>query len=432
MIASADDDAARRPPGNASGITSPDFVEIPEAFGRGKPADKKKPDKNKKKKSDDEEDEESDQGEKKKSDDDEAGDGEGDHDQEKKKKKPFWKRPVLLTVMIVVTLLLIAGGVIWWLMTRNYESTDDAFIDGNIVQVAPRVAGRVRSLNVNDNEFVYADTVVIDIDPAPFQATYDNAAAAVQQAQANVEQAKANVAVQEANAGQAKADVAAAQATAVNAESDYRRYLALAPPARAQQQVDSATSNYKNAEAQVVAAQAKAASVDAQVQAARTAVDAAVAAVAAAKAQLDQAALDLQYVRVTAGQDGFVTRRTVQKGNYVQVGQELLDIVPKDVWVTANFKETQLRYMRPGQPVTITVDAYPSRKYKATVQSLQTGTGSVFTTLPPENATGNFVKIVQRVPVKIVFDEPLDRVFAPGESVEPSVDIRSGRNDGRK
>ena len=403
-------------------------IGMPEAFGRGESVGRRNPEHRHKQDDDDAEQvsqEKSTKG-------DANGQGKNDlteansagNDQNK---KPFWKRPVLLSVMIAVTLLLITVGVIWWLMTRNYESTDDAFIDGHIVQVAPRVAGRVLSLNVNDNQFVHADTVVINLDPAPFQASYDNAAAAVQEAQAKVDQAVADVAVQVATANQDHADVNAAVATAINATADYRRFLALLPPARAQQQVDAATSNYRNAEAQVVAARAKAASADAQVMASRASVKAAIAELAAAQAQLETAALDLKYVRVTAGQDGFVTRRTVEQGNYVQVGQEIMDIVCKDVWVTANFKETQLRYMRPNQPVTVTVDAYPDHDYKAHVQSIQTGTGAVFTTLPPENATGNFVKIVQRVPVKIVFDEPLDRVLAVGESVEPSVYIRSGR-----
>ncbi|HWE00771.1 MAG TPA: HlyD family secretion protein [Tepidisphaeraceae bacterium] len=342
-------------------------------------------------------------------------------------KKPFWKRPVLLFSIIGVVLLLSLGGLIWWLLTRNYEKTDDAFIDGRMIHVAPRVAGRVASLDVDDNQFVEAGAVLIRIDKAPFQASYENAQAMLQQAQVKVQQSQADLTVQQANAEQAKADVVVAQANAANAEADFRRYQSVAPAARSQQQVDTSTANAKSTAAQVIAAQKKAASAEAQVKSSQTAIDAAKSQVLAAQAQLDEAALNLQYTDVTAGQAGFVTRRTVEKGNYVQVGQEILVVVPKNVWVTANYKETQLTYMRPGQPVEIEVDAFPGRTYRAHVDSIQTGTGAVFSVLPPENATGNYVKIVQRVPVKVIFDEPLDRVLAPGESVEPRVDIRTGR-----
>jgi membrane fusion protein (multidrug efflux system) len=353
--------------------------------------------------------------------------GSGAQKQAKPKKKPFWKRPVLLSVMISVLLVLVAAGVIFWLVMRNYEETDDAYIDGHIVHVAPRVAGRVLSLNVTDNQMVDAGTVVIEIDPADFVVARDRAVAAQQQSEARLQQAQANELVAEANAAQAHADVTVAQANATNAQEDFRRIQRLQPEARTQQQVDQITANQQATAATVLAQEKRAASMDAQIQAARTAITAAQADIASAKANVEQADLNLRYCKVTAGQAGFVTRRTVEAGNYVQVGQELLDIVPKDVWVTANYKETQLTNMKPSQAVSISIDAFPGHKYRGHVDSLQTGSGAVFSLLPPENATGNFVKIVQRVPVKVLFDEQLDHILAPGMSVETTVSTGHGQ-----
>lgn len=387
----------------------------PEAFGRGKHQETKN-------------EEDAEDGKKN----DGGGEGENEKDSGEKNhpsKKPFWKRPILLSVIIGVALVCIIGGMLWWLDARNYESTDDAFIDGHIVHVAPRVSGRVASLNVDDNQYVEAGTVVINIDKAPFQASVDNATAAVEQAQAKVLQAEADLIVQQANAEQAKADVVVAQANAENAEQDYQRFQSLPAEARSRQQIDNSTANQKSTAAQETAAEKKAASAEAQVQASATAIQAAKAQVAAAQAQLEQANLDLQYTDVTAGQAGYVTMRRVEKGNYVQVGEELLTLVPKNVWVTANFKETQLTYVKQNQPVEISIDAFPGRKYRGHIDSVQTGTGAVFSVLPPENATGNFVKIVQRVPVKVLFDDVPDHVLAPGMSVEPTVDIRGGREN---
>jgi membrane fusion protein (multidrug efflux system) len=256
---------------------------------------------------------------------------------------------------------------------------------------------------------------------------HDRAVAAQQQAEARLQQAQANELVAEANAAQAHADVTFAQANATNAEEDFRRILRLQPEARTQQQVDQITANQQSSAATVLAQQKKAASMDAQTQAAKTAITAAQADIASAKANVEQADLNLRYCSVTAGQAGFVTRRTVEAGDYVQVGQELLDIVPRDVWVTANYKETQLTNMKPNQTVSISVDAFPGHDYRGHVNSIQTGSGAVFSVLPPENATGNFVKIVQRVPVKILFDETLDHILAPGMSVETTVKTGHGQ-----
>jgi membrane fusion protein (multidrug efflux system) len=220
--------------------------------------------------------------------------------------------------------------------------------------------------------------------------------------------------------------VTGAEAEAQRTNDDLNRYKSVESQAvsksafdLAQAQARSATANLEAARSQVKAAQA-------EVALSEAGVETATAAVQQAEAKLQQAQLNLSYTKILAPLDGRVTARTVQMGNYVQPGQALLALVPKDVWVTANFKETQLTYMKPGQPVQLSVDAYPNRKFKGKVDSLQAGTGARFSLLPPENAVGNYVKVVQRVPVKIVFDEtlPTNLDIAPGMSVEPKVKVK--------
>jgi membrane fusion protein (multidrug efflux system) len=193
-----------------------------------------------------------------------------------------------------------------------------------------------------------------------------------------------------------------------------------------QSQRDLAQAQARSTGANVEAAREQVKAAEAQVSLSRASVETAAAGVKQAEASLELAELNLSYTRIVAPQNGRVARRTVEQGAYLQTGQSMLAIVPEYVWVVANFKETQLTYMRPGQPVRIHIDAYPKRDYKGKVDSLQPGTGARFSLLPPENAVGNYVKVVQRVPVKIVFDEPLDAQLdiAPGLSVEPKVRVK--------
>ncbi len=211
------------------------------------------------------------------------------------------------------------------------------------------MAGRVLGLKVTDNQIVSADQVLLEIDPAPFEVRLHQMTAAQGQSEAQLEQATANLEVSKANAAQSDADVVVAQANSINAKQDLERFGKIPAAARSQQQLDLATANQQSTDAQVTAARKKADSMHAMVKAAEKTVDAATASVQAAQAQVEQAKLDLSYTKVTAGRAGRVTRRTVEVGNYVAVGQEMLDIVPTDVpdgiWVTANFKETQLQHM---------------------------------------------------------------------------------------
>ncbi len=325
-----------------------------------------------------------------------------------------------------VLLALIVGGVLYWLHARPYESTDDAFIDGFMSQIAPQVAGRVTSLAVRDNEMVKAGQLLVEIDPRDQQVKLDQARAQRANAVAQADQARAQVLVQQANVDQASANVRVAEADLQQATQDLARYRGIDPKAITRQQLDQASAAAKSANARLDAARQTVTGAQAQVAASQAQVEAAEAAVRAADADIRIAELQLSYTRVVAPVDGRVTKRTVDVGNYVNPGQVLLAIVPRDVWVTANFKETQLTLIREGQPVQVSVDAFPDRKLPGRVDSVQSGTGAVFRSLPAENATGNYVKVVQRVPVKITFvgDEWRDLRLAPGMSVVPRVTVR--------
>lgn len=361
--------------------------------------------------------------------DDEGEDDQSLRDQETRKKR----RPLVLLIALLVLAALVLSAVYYWLSTRNIVDTDDAYTDGYMQNIAPQVAGRVVSLDVVDNQFVKRGQSLIHIDPRSFIHDRD-------QAQAQLETAKAQFAGQQLAAEVAKknfpaalqvaqANLAAAKASLAKAQADYARQKSLPKQATTQTEVDSATSALQNAQAQVLLMQARvvqAEPVTQQVGEVEANVRNQSAQVEQAQAKLNQANLNLSYTVVRAASDGWVTRRQVDKGNYVQTGQQIMALVSPDVWITANFKETQLDLMRPGQSVRISVDAYPHLDLRGHVDSIQAGSGSKFSAFPAENATGNFVKIVQRVPVKIVIDSGLDpTVPLPlGISVEPSVTVQ--------
>ena len=345
-----------------------------------------------------------------------------------KRKSSWLRRPIVLITGAAILLLIIAIVAIWWWHASAFESTDDAFIDARTVRVAPRISGQVSRVPVTDNQFVHAGDVLVEIDPADAQAALDQAVAQQTQAQTAQGQAQADVEVAEAQRRQALATASGADAQALNAQQDLRRYhdlKASTPQAVAQGQLDQATAAARNANAQRDAARQQIHSADAQIAAARAGLSGAQARLQTARAQLRQAQLNFSYTRVLAPVDGHVTKRTVAVGSYVAPGQELLAIVPLRLWVTANFKEDQLARIRAGQSVTVHVDACPAVDLDARVDSIQRGAGQAFALLPAENATGNFVKVVQRVPVKIVLENvPRNCPLGPGMSVEPSVRVR--------
>ncbi|WP_428334144.1 HlyD family secretion protein [Novosphingobium sp.] len=351
-----------------------------------------------------------------------------DKDKDKDSGGTLRKHPILLIIGAVVAVGLIIGGILYWLHARNFESTDDAFVDAHLVQLAPQINGRVTSVTVTDNQLVHAGQMLVTIDSADAQTKVAQTQGQYAQAVGQLKNARAQIHVDQDTYKQALADVAAAQASADNAARDLARYHALVKlnvSAVAQQQYDKARADAQSTAAQrnsaLRAAQAK---LD-QVRASLTQVSAQKGVVDAAKSQIAQANITENYARIAAPVDGHVAQLSVAVGNYVQPGSQMLAIVPLGIYVTANFKETQLALMRPGQPATIVVDSCPGQTLHGHVDSIQRGAGQAFAILPPENATGNYVKVVQRVPVKIAFDAlPKECVLGPGMSVEPTVRVR--------
>ena len=343
------------------------------------------------------------------------------------------RRPLVLTIGVIVVLLIATGGIFYWFETRNLESTDDAYTDGRAVNIAAQVSGTVLSLDVNDNQFVKKDDLLIHIDPRQYVNDRDQAEGQLATAKAQYEgqQLGAEIARKNfpAQLEQAQAQLATAKANLAKAQADYDRQQSLPKPATSQQDVDAATAALRQAQAQVMLADAQVSQnspVPQRIGQTDTEVGQLKGQVEQAQGRLDQANLNLSWTMVRAPQDGWITKRNVEVGNYVTAGQQLFSIVAPEVWITANFKESQLADMRKGQPVRIKVDAYPALDLRGHVDSIQLGSGSKFTAFPPENATGNFVKVVQRVPVKIVIDSGLDpNIPLPlGISVEPTVTVR--------
>jgi len=336
------------------------------------------------------------------------------------------KRSRRLLLLGVLGGALLVGGVVWYFLNAGYETTDDATIEAHVIEVSPKVSAHVKAVHFDDNYQVKRGDLLIELDPRDFDVNLASAQANLASAKGKLAQAEAQQNVAQAGIGQTKADLASSQATADNAQADLKRNEQLYQThVIDRREYDSSVAQAKSDIANVESNAKKVTSQEAQVQLAAAQYSAASAAEKQAEAQLRQAELQLSYTQIYAPFDGRVTKKSVEPGDYVQPGQTLFSLVPPEVWVIANFKETQLKNMRAGQPVSIQVDAAPGHDFKAHVDSFQGGTGGRFTLLPPENATGNFVKVVQRVPVKIVFDEPagkLERLWA-GESVEPRVNV---------
>ena len=321
---------------------------------------------------------------------------------EVKKHKPF-KRYIFAGVLV----LLAVGGGFFIHDILNYQSTDDAYVETTTVQVAPRVSGQITDVYITDNQPVTEGMLVAKIDDADYKAIYEEEKAKYERVLLNQKNAKAVFA-----AAQTKIDVA---------KKDLDRYTNLyAQGAVSKQTLDNAQAAYDAAQANMTQAEESLLS--------KTNDKVADADLREAKAQMDQAALDLSYTKIYAPQAGTVSSRRVEKGMYVNTGAPLFTIVPHNVWVVANFKENQLEHMKPGQPVNIKIDTYPGKIFKGKVDSIQRASGAKSSMFPPENAVGSFVKIVQRIPVKIVFDEtinPEEYNIIPGMSVVPKVRIRN-------
>ena len=381
-------------------------------------------------------------------------------------------------IIVIVVVLAVVAGLFYWHSTYS-EDTDDAQINGHLIQISSRINGTAIKINVDENQFVTKGTVIAELDPADYQVAVENAQAAVASAQAAAAAANVNVPITSVNTGStlrsagadvsgshaavvqaqrqvesAQAKVAEAQANNIKANQDLERYKPLvAKDVISKQQFDAAVAQADATKASLVDAQAAVLAAQQQVQVSQdkerqsqasfktaetgpqqVAVQSArakqaLAEVEKAQAQLDQAKLNLSYTKIVAPANGIVTRKSLELNQNVSSGQNLLTLVSlDDLWVTANFKETQLKHIATGQPVEISVDA-TGKTYKGKVTQIGGATGSVLSLFPPENATGNYVKVVQRVPVRIDFtdlaDEDKDHNLRPGLSVEPTVRVKN-------
>jgi membrane fusion protein (multidrug efflux system) len=318
----------------------------------------------------------------------------------------------------------IIGSVLWYLHARHYESTDDAFIDSRPVLVNPQVTGSIVLVNVTDNQIVKKGDLLAKIDPRDYQAAVDQTAAQIRQAEAMVKNLDAQVGVQRAQVEQANKQVTEAQAALKFSQDENVRAQDLVQKgAGTVQRSQQTSSDLQGKQAALDAAEAAKTSAERQIDVLQAQKAAAAAQLDQGIAQKAQADANLGRTELRATVDGRIAKLSAAVGALAAPAQSIMVVVPLEIWVTANFKESQLADMRPGQPVTIEVDAF-GRSFPGHVDGVQAGSGTAFSLLPAENATGNFVKVVQRVPVKITFDQPPDVELGPGMSVVPTVTVR--------
>jgi membrane fusion protein, multidrug efflux system len=335
------------------------------------------------------------------------------------------RRPVVSAIGAVLLAAALGGGYLYYDYSSRFQSTDDAFIAARQSALAPKVSGYLTEVPVTDNQHVETGSVIARIDDRDYRTALEQAEAQVQAAQASIENVDAQLEVQSAQVNANQAQVDQAQAALVFAEQQASRYQHLEQTGYGTvQNSEQYTSQLHQQQAALQSAQATLNLAQRQIAALKAQRKSADASLAQAQAQRDQAKLNLSYTTVTAAQPGRVVNLGAAVGQFVQPGTNLTMFVPDQIWVTANFKEIQLDRMRPGEPVTLKIDAYPGRVIRGHVDSVQPGSGTAFSLLPAQNATGNYVKIVQRVPVKIVMDNPpSDVALGPGMSVVPTVRV---------
>ena len=342
----------------------------------------------------------------------------------KKRRPKLTKKRVFVPAISAIVLILL--GFYAAIMATHYQSTDDAFVEGRIISVAPRVAGPVVNLLVDDNQPVKKGDLLLEIDPNDYIVKLSQAEAKLAEAKARLNVSSHDVSKNTSTVHQATDDTESAMSKLDFAQKDFKRYdhmyktgvVSKQDYDRSSKELEVSKANYQSAynrkkaiKSELDSSIAKTQTVQAEIQ--------------RLEAEVEQAKLNLSYTKIYAPSDGLIASRSVEQGNYVQTGQPLLAVVPRTVWVVANFKEGQLTHMHPGQKVFVKVDTYPNKKFKAHIDSIQRATGAKSSLFPPENAVGSYVKIVQRVPVKIVFDEDYSEFnIVPGMSVVPTVKIK--------
>lgn len=345
----------------------------------------------------------------------------------KKKKSPA--KRIMPIILIIILIAGIIFGVKEYIFYHHFDTTDDAQVDGDISPVVARVGGYVKEIRFKDNQFVQKGDTLVILDDRDYQIRLEQAEAALAAAKAQIGVSQSHVGSTIANVPPAQANVEAAEAKLWKINQDYNRYKNLLEGhAITQSQFDAIKAEKEAGEAELAAAKKQVAAISSQVGASKEQVAATKSGMASYEAAIDFAKLQLSYTIITAPVSGIVSKRNIQIGQLVQPGQNMFAVVNNNrIYVTANFKETQLSEMKPGQPVEIDVDAYPDQKFKGRVESFSGATGAKFSLLPPDNATGNFVKVVQRMPVRISFDslsEEWQRKLRPGLSVFVKVKVR--------
>ncbi|MFZ3482391.1 HlyD family secretion protein [Sphingomonas sp. 3-13AW] len=348
---------------------------------------------------------------------------------------PGKKRNIRI-VLIAIAAVVLIGGLLWFIQYRSVgrfmQSTDDAYIQADAVIVAPKVAGYVERVFVDDNQPVRAGQPLLQIDPGDYRSRAEQFEAQIAVAEANAEGVRAQIREQEAAIDRAQAELATARSRAAFANAEVARYRPLAASgAESRQRLAQLESDARQANAQVAGAEAALTSARRRVGTLNAQVAQALSQGKSARAQLASAQSDVGSTLIRASIDGRIGDKTVRVGQYLQPATRTMSIVPTSkLYVVANFKETQLGLMRVGQPVRLEVDALPGVEIHGRVQSISPGTGAQFSVLPPQNATGNFTKIVQRVPVRIAIDAGPEtlKLLVPGMSVSPTVDTRAARD----
>jgi membrane fusion protein, multidrug efflux system len=336
------------------------------------------------------------------------------------------RHPITAVIGVIFLAVAAAGAYVYWDYSKRFQSTDDAFIAARQFAVAPKVSGYITAVPVTDNQHVVAGDVIARIDDRDYRIALEQAQAQVATAEASVQNIDAQITVQQAQVSASQAQVEQAQATLVFAQQQAARYEDLARKGSGTvQNAQQYTSQLHQQEAALRSAQATLTVAQRQIQSLKAQRSSAEASLAQANAQRDQAQLNISYTTVTAAQAGRVVGLSAAVGQFAQAGTSLTMFVPDEIWVTANFKETQLAEMRPGQPASVSIDAYPDHAIRGNVASVQPGSGTAFSLLPAQNATGNYVKVVQRVPVKLMFEHPpTDVAIGPGMSVLPTVRVQ--------
>ncbi|MEK7224900.1 MAG: HlyD family secretion protein [Bacteroidota bacterium] len=321
------------------------------------------------------------------------------------------KKKIAIFIFLSVAIIGIIIGYIYVQYKKTHITTEDAFITGRIHTVSSKVRGTIKNIHVADNQLVKKDAVLIEIDTGDFDVNVKEVASMLDAAKKQYEEFKSEV-------GTATADLELQKANLKQAETDMKRAENLFKEnIIPKERVEKTTTGYDIAVAQVASAREELKRAEARLKTQQ-------AFIKQREASLSGAELNLGYTKNFSPSDGYITRKSVQTGNHVQAGQPLMSVVPlDDIWVVANYKETQLERVKPGQKVEIKVDTYPDKKFRGNVDSIMAGTGSIFSLFPPENATGNYVKVVQRIPVKIIFDKDSDpgHILRIGMSVESTI-----------